>query len=145
MEGRALRVFVAAWVALGLAGALDHTIAEKVLGHRVDLVLPELRYGYVMFNVNPRIVDVYEYAGADGARHPLADLVPTPAPGYARARVAVDAMLEPLYLREICYRATRSRHEEFDFFVDQYDVDADPRTPAHTTTLHCDLHGLAPR
>ena len=145
MEGRALRVFVAVWVVLGLLGALDHTIAERVLGHRVDLVLPHLKYGYVMFNVNPRKVSVYEYARADGVRHELADLVPVAAPGYARARLAVDATLEPQYLREVCYRATRRNHEEYDFFVEEYDVDADTRAPSQTTTLHCDLHGLVAR
>lgn len=144
-QAQAKRVFVAVWIALGLAGALDHTIAERVLGTRIDLVLPHLKYGYVMFNVNPRTVSVYEYARADGVRHDLADLDPTPAPGYARARLAIDATLQPAYPSEVCYRATRARHEEYDFFISEYQVDVDSQHPSSTTTLHCDLHGLAPR
>ena len=144
-EGRAGRVFVAVWITLGLAGAVDHTIAEKVLGARVDLLLPHLKYGYVMFNTNPRAVQVYEYARADGVRHDLADLDPTPAPGYARARLAIDAALQPAYPAEVCYRATRAHGEEYDFFISEYQVDVDPRRPSSTTTLHCDLHGLRAR
>ena len=55
---------------------------------RSDLGLPNLQYGYVMFNANPRRVPVYTYARADGGeRHDLADLDPRPAFGYKRARV----------------------------------------------------------
>jgi hypothetical protein len=50
----ARRGFALAWVLLGLAGALNHTIAMKPIGERFDLVLPHLRYGYVMFNANLR-------------------------------------------------------------------------------------------
>jgi hypothetical protein len=142
LDARARRAFIAVWVLLGLAGALDHTIAEKVLGRRVDLVLPHLKYGYVMFNINPRSVAVFEYAGADGVRHDLADLEAVPAPGYARARVAIDAMLADAYLPELCYRARTRTHQEYDFFVTEYQVDVDPDRPASTTTLHCGAHGL---
>ena len=137
-----MRVFVAVWIALGLAGALDHTIAEKVLGSRVDLLLPHLKYGYVMFNLNPRSVSVYEYARADGVRHDLADLQAMPAPGYARARLAIDVEMEPAYLAEVCLRAVRASHEEYDLFVSEYQVDVDARTPARTHLLHCSAHGL---
>ena len=145
LEARAWRAFVAIWVLLGLAGALDHTIADKLLGRRFDLVLPHLKYGYVMFNVNPRQAQVYEYSGADGVRHDLVDLDLTPAPGYARARLAIDALLEPAYLAEICLRASRASHEEYDFFITEYQVDVDPRRPSRTTTLHCGTHGLTPQ
>lgn len=142
---RARRAFVAVWVLLGIAGALDHTLAERLLGSRVDLLLPHLKYGYVMFNANPRTVSVYEYAGADGVRHDVADLDPTPAPGYARARLAIDVALQPAYLAEVCLLAARERHAEYDFFVTDYQVDVDPRRPSATTALHCDSHGLAVR
>jgi hypothetical protein len=145
MEAAIRRVFVVAWILLGLTGALDHTIAEKLFGKRFDLVLPHLKYGYVMFNANPRTVQVYEYARADGVRHDLADLDPTPAPGYERARLAIDAALQPAYLAEVCYRATRARHEEYDFFISEYQVDVDRLHASSTTTLHCDLHGLRAR
>jgi hypothetical protein len=131
------RAFVAIWIVLGVAGALDHTIARKVLGRRFDLLLPHLAHGYVMFNINPRRVAVFTYARADGVRHDLADLVDRPAPGYKRARVAIDAMLKPIYLRELCNRALRSLDDEITISVDGYDVDVDPRRPAHTETVHC--------
>ena len=82
------RGFVVAWMVVGLAGALNHTIAERLLGRRFDLVLPQLKAGYIMFNVNPRTAKTYEYAGADGVRHDLSELVATPSPGYARAVTA---------------------------------------------------------
>lgn len=142
LEGRARRTFVAVWVLLGLAGALDHTIADKVLGSRIDLVLPHLKYGYVMFNVNPRTATVYSYAGPDGIRRDLADLLPTPAPGYARARVAIDATFQPAYLAEICLRAVRSTHQEYDFYIESYEVDPGRNALASTTVLHCSSRGL---
>jgi hypothetical protein len=145
MEVAVRRVFVAAWVLLGLAGALDHTISEKLFGKRFDLLLPHLQYGFVMFNLNPRTVAVYEYSRADGVRHDLVDLVAVPAPGYGRARLAIDVGTKPEYLGEICYRATRAFHEEYDFFVSEYRVDVDPRTPSLRTVLHCDAHGLVAR
>ena len=142
LEGRARRAFVAVWILLGLAGALDHTIAEKVLGTRIDLVLPHLKYGYVMFNANPRTVNVYSYAGRDAARHDLADLVAAPAPGYARARVAIDAEFQPAYLAEICLRAVRTTRQEYDFYVETYAVDPGKSTLTDTRVLHCSPHGL---
>lgn len=142
MEARGRRIFVAVWILLGLAGALDHTIAEKVLGSRVDLLLPHLKYGYVMFKENPRTVQVYEYARADGVRRELAELAQLPAPGYARARLAIDVALQPAYLAEVCLRAVRVTHEDYDFFVSEYRVDVDPRSPSHTRVLHCSAHGL---
>jgi hypothetical protein len=144
MGTRAQRVFVLVWMTLGLAGALDHTIAQKILGSRIDLVLPHLKYGYVMFNANPRKVDVYEYAGPDGVRHDLADLVAVPAPGYKRARLGIDLLSKPEYLAEVCYRGSRASHAEYDFFDSEYQVDVDPRRPSKTTTIHCSVHGLAP-
>ncbi len=131
------RAFVAIWIVLGVAGALNHTIARETLGRRFDLVLPHLRHGYVMFNVNPRRVAVFTYARADGVRHDLADLVGRPAPGYKRARVAIDAMLKPLYLRELCNRALRSLDDTITIYVDGYQVDVDPRRPAHTEVVRC--------
>lgn len=139
------RTFVGLWITLGVAGALDHTIAEKLVGRRFDLWLPQLKYGFVMFNINPRIATVYEYAGPDGQRHDLADLVVTPAPGYARARLAIDATSEPQVLSEVCYRAVRRTGQEFDVFVSEYEVEPGQSRPSKTTALHCDVHGLIPR
>lgn len=145
------------WIVLGVAGALDHTIARKLLGRRIDLVLPHLAAGYVMFKDNPRTAKVYEYARADGVRHDLADLVATPSLGYGRARVFINDTLDPdFFLKEICLRAThvwdartgrleRSTGDDYDFYVTEYRVDVDPRSPSSTTDLHCDGHGLRPR
>lgn len=147
MKVHVRRALVVAWVLLGLAGALNHGVAEAVLGRRLDLKLPHLRYGYVMFNRNLPSVWVFSYARADDVRHDLADLVATPAPGYKRTRLAMNVMLKRSYLDEICFRHIR-RHpgDEVTFFVDEYRVDVDPRTPARTAILRCTSDGrLVPR
>lgn len=141
----ARRVFVAAWVLLGIAGALDHTIAEKVLGRRFDLRLPHLKYGHVMFNKNPHTATVYEYSRPGGERRPLAELVRTPAIGYENARVVVNTLLCPDYPKEICFRATHGTSERYTFYVDEYDMDVDSRRPARSQAWNCDAHGLTPR
>lgn len=140
MKRNLRRAFVVTWIVLGVAGALNHTIARKVAGRRFDLVLPHLAHGYVMFNINPRRVVVFSYAREDGVRHDLADLVGRPAPGYKRTRVAIDAMFKPLYLRELCNGALRSLDDAITIYADGYQVDVDARTPAHTTTVRCGAH-----
>lgn len=132
------RAFVVAWIALGLAGALDHTIAPRLFGESFELYLPHLRYGYVMFNENPRRVPVLTYARADGVRHDVADLDPRPAFGYARARVAIDAMFTPIYLRDLCNRALRGRGDAITIFIDGYQADVDREHPAMTQKVECD-------
>ena len=115
------RAFIAAWIVLALAGALDHTIAPRLFGRSFDLRLPHLHYGYVMFNANPSRVPVFTYARADGVRHDLADLEPRPAFGYARARVALDAMFNPVYLRDLCNRALRGPGDAITIYMDGYE------------------------
>lgn len=139
----ARRAFVVAWIVLGVAGALNHTVAERVAGRRWDLKLPHLRYGYVMFNQNPRTVRVFEYSRGGGPRRPLAELVPTPALGYARARLAINVAIKPVYLAELCMKLHPAPGETFTFHVDEYQVDVDARRPARTLTYRCDEHGLA--
>jgi hypothetical protein len=141
----AQRVFVCIWVVLGVVGALNHTIAEKLLGMRFNLVLPHLEYGYVMFNKNPHDPAVYDYVGDDGIRRPLAELVATRSFFHADSRLAVSVIFQPDYLREVCYRATRGTTKSYTFIVDHYDIDVDPRHPVQSQTLRCDAHGLAPR
>lgn len=145
MSRTARRIFIAVWILLGLAGALDQTVALDVLGRRIDLVLPNLRYGYVMFNRNPRTVQVYSYLAKDGARHPLSELVPTPALGYSRARMEMNLLGDPDDLAEICYRAARATSSPLIFVVDEYRLDDDTHHPSRTVNLRCDTHGLAPR
>jgi hypothetical protein len=145
-HGVRARAFVAAWVLLGLLGALDHGIAEAVLGRRFDLRLPHLQYGHVMFNRNPTAVWVFSYSGADGERHDLADLVALPAPGYKRTRLAMNVAFKPDYLREVCFRHTRRvPGADLTFHVDEYRVDVDREQPARTATLQCTAHGLVDR
>lgn len=115
------RGFIVLWIVLALAGALDHTIAPRLFGRSFDLFLPHLQYGYVMFNANPRRVPVFTYARADGVRHDLADLDPRPAFGYARARVALDAMFTPIYMRDLCNRALRDAADAITIHVDGYE------------------------
>ena len=138
MKQRVQRAFVVTWIALGLAGALDHTIAQRVLGHTIDLRLPHLAYGYVMFNQNPRRVPVLTYARADGERHDAAELEPRPAFGYARARVAIDAMFTPIYLRDLCNRNLVGADDAITIFVDGYDLDVSRDHPAVTSKVTCD-------
>jgi len=139
---RARRWFVVAWLAATIAGALDHTIAQALFGRSFDLVLPNLQYGYVMFNKNPRQVAVYSYAGSDGVRHDLADLQRTPAPLYKRARVAINLMAQRDYLADLCFRATRASSDKLTVFVDEYDVDVDARRPQSARSFACDAHAL---
>jgi hypothetical protein len=115
------RAFIVAWIVLALAGALDHTIAPRLFGRSFDLHLPHLRYGYVMFNANPHRVPVFTYARADGIHHDLADLEPRPAFGYARARVAIDAMFTPVYLRDLCNRGLRGADDRITIYADGYE------------------------
>lgn len=138
------KTFVVAWMLLSLAGALNHTIAEKLFGERFDLMLPHLKYGHVMFNKNATTIDVWDFSGPDGVRHPLRDLVQTPAIGYADARVGLDLYTKPDYIRELCFRAFAARKEPLTIFEREYQVEVDPRTPSRTLTLRCDAHGLAP-
>ena len=116
------RAFIVAWIVLALAGALDHTIAPRLLGRTFDLRLPHLQYGYVMFNSNWPRVPVFTYARADGVRHDLADLEPRPAFGYARARVALDAMFTTIYLRDLCNRALRGPGDAITIYADGYEA-----------------------
>jgi hypothetical protein len=135
---RLRRAFIVAWIALAIAGALDHTIAQHVLGRTIDLGLPHLQYGYVMFDANPRRVPVITYARRDGERHDAAELDPRPAFGYARARLALDAMFNPIYLRDLCNRNLRDAGDAITIYVDGYDLDADPDHPTITSTVTCD-------
>ena len=143
MNQRVQRAFIVTWIAVGLAGALDHTIALRLLGHTIDLRLPHLQYGYVMFNANPHRVPVLTYAHAGGERHDAAELDPRPAFGYARARVALDAMFNPVYLRDLCNRNLEGKDDAITIYVDGYDVDASTEHPSITSTVTCDAR--APR
>jgi hypothetical protein len=142
---RARRAFVVVWIVLTVAGALDQTVAESLFGRRFDLLLPHLKYGHVMFNKNPRTVQVLGYAGSDGVRHDLADLVATPALGYARARLAVDQILQPYYIAEVCLRTQRRARRELEFIVDDWDVGVGTRHLTATHRYRCEQNGVLRR
>jgi hypothetical protein len=129
------RAFVAAWIIAGILGALH-------LGG--PLLLPHLKYGHVMFNKNLRRVSVYEYAGEDGVRRPLAELVATPSLGHARARLGMNAMIKADYLREVCFRATRGG-ASYTFYTDHYEIEPGARRLAGSEIARCDPHGLVAR
>jgi hypothetical protein len=133
------RGFVAVWILLALAGALK-------LGTGGHLVLPHLRYGHVMFNQNLRTVRVYHYAGADGVRRPLADLMTTPSLGYHRARLGMNLIIKPDYMLELCLRTLRQNgNQPFTILTDEYDIERDARTPARTIPFACEPSAFAPR
>ena len=142
---RARRAFVVAWIALTIAGALDHTVAEALFGRRFDLFLPHLRNGHVMFNKNLRQVQVLAFTGADGVRHDLADLAATPALGYARARLSINVIIQPDVLAELCLRTQRAAPRELTFLVDDFDLDIDARRPTATHPYRCEKNGRLQR
>jgi hypothetical protein len=127
----ARRVFVAAWILLGVVGALNHT----VFGRALDLQLPHLKYGHVMFNRNPRVAVVYKYRGSDGVEHHLADLMRPPSLGYHRSRLALSVATKPDYLAELCLRAQRG---PLTFIVEEQPIGGTPSR--HELT--CDERGL---
>ena len=81
---------------------------------------------------------VFSYARGDGERHDLAELDPRPAPGYKRARIAIDAWYTPVYARALCNRALRERGDAITIYVDWYDVTVDRERPARTERTTCD-------
>jgi hypothetical protein len=133
VSDRARRLFVVAWLALVLAGALH-----------LDVGLPFTKYPHVMFNRNLRSAQVYTFARADGARHDLAELVPTPALGYRRARIALDLIIKPARLAELCAHAMQTEPAPLTFFVEQWRIEPGARQLERTTTLRCDANGLQP-
>jgi hypothetical protein len=128
---RLRRAFIVVWILLGLGGALG-------LGRGGRLVLPHLLYPHVMFNQHLRTVWVHEYAGPDGVRHPLAELVPNTSLGYARARLFINLFFAPDYRLEVCLRALHRGGGPYTFYTDEYQVDVDPRRPARTTAFRCE-------
>ena len=139
------RAFVAGWIGLAVLGALDQTIFPSLFGAKLELGLPQLKYGHDMFHENLRRVRVGHYARADGVEHDLADLVETPSLGYKRSRTELNLLASAAYVRELCRRALRSPDDELTITVDEYEVDRDPRRPSTSFQLRCDAHGVQPR
>ena len=133
--------FVVAWIALGRRRrARPHDRAAR-LGRTIDLRLPHLQYGYVMFNANPRRVPVF-YLRARRRRPPRSrpSSIRDPAFGYASARASrIDAMFTRSTCATCatarCVRATtRSRSTSTAFRVD---LERDTPAMTSTVTLRC--------
>jgi len=93
------------WAALILLGAVNHTLLPRLLHRHVNLLLPNLRYGYVMFNIIPTSASVVEFRVDDSSRNwSLSELSDIQTPGYARTRVLMDVFTAPKYLDELCLR-----------------------------------------
>jgi hypothetical protein len=101
-----VRYGVLGWFALALAGALNGgTIAPGLLDSDGWLVaiFPHTRWGYVMFNKAARKFPVITYRrpGEEVDRR-LAELNPTPAPGYAQSRAELNFFFRPRWLEHVC-------------------------------------------
>ena len=138
MKQRLQRAFIVAWIALALAGALDHTIAQRVLGRTIDLRLPHLQYGYVMFNANPHRVPVLTYAHAGGERHDAAELDPARRSAM-RARASRSTRCSTRSTCATSATATcASKDDAITIYVDGYDIDLNRDKPTITSTVTCD-------
>ena len=126
-----------------MLGALNHTVLAQTLNRRLDLVLPHLRYGYVMFNRTPRTVDISEVIYADGRRAYVDELVATPSPGYKRARWAINLRFEPALLGQLCRQAHLS--EPVIFETTRYLVSEPLRPPLAQRRLRCTTDGKLAR
>ena len=130
----ARRAFVVAWILLGLVGALNHT----VLDHRLNLLLPHLRYGYVMFDRNPRVARVYRFTRGHDEPRDLAELEQTPAFGYARARLIMSVAAKPTYLAEVCRKAMlRGDDDALTVLVDEYAIVENANRLTRSVPLTC--------
>lgn len=119
------RIFVAFWVVLSVAGALNHTIIPFLFGKPLKLWLPHLKYGFVMFDHNDtELLLAYYKPRYAAARLPIADLIETPSLTYKETHANVNLLLYPPYLEHLCWRGGLA--EGADFFLDHYDVQATP-------------------
>ncbi len=111
---RATRIFIAVWLSLFVLGALNHNILPRA-GLLLNLHLPHLRYGYVMFSRNFGVVAVPYYKPADSEElRPLAELVKTPAPFMKRTRTAVMVLMTKFeYFFALCESAPEAHGAEF--------------------------------
>jgi hypothetical protein len=94
---------------------------------------PHLQYGYPMFNKIPRFARAIQWLSADGARHHIAEIVPTPALGYKEARVSMDAMVSPGYVQELCGRLPAGGK----LIADEYAIEPGSRRMLRTINLFC--------
>jgi hypothetical protein len=136
------RVFAVVWCALAVLGALNGGIAERWLGHRVNLLLPHLQQAEVMFIEIPRAPQVHWFVGADGQRRSVADLLEAPALLYARARVEANLSLNPDLLDTICRRHIARGGAPVDITTDDYRLNFRPERPYRSITERCDDGGL---
>ena len=102
----AMPVFVV-WLGLSLLGALDHNLISAPIfgeGGKLPLVLPHLKYGYVMYNeVPPSVPRLVIVGGTNDRIRTTNDLIETPAPLYKASRIFVNTMMYgPVWLEHVC-------------------------------------------
>jgi hypothetical protein len=139
------RVLLLCWLALSLAGALNHILsAGRVGGPALDLSLPHLASGHAMFVRIPRTVHVHSYLTPDGQHRPLTDLVRTQGLLYGRARLETNLALHPALLEQICQRHFRASGRATTFLTEEYKLNFHPERPYKKAALVCDERGLSP-
>lgn len=136
------RAFVVGWLGLLFVGAVNHGLVEALGLPRVELLLPHLRYGHVMFNRNLRVVTVHEVRAPDGSLRHLSELLPNDAPGYRRARVEMNLYFFPALLEPICRQALKGREGAFTIVRSRWDVRPSGLQREEVLGLRCSEGGL---
>jgi hypothetical protein len=136
------RVFALGWAALTVCGACNGGIAERVLGRRLDLLLPHVDQPYVMFIEIPRRLQVHSFVDDAGERRSIAELVTAPAALYARARTEANLSLAPDLLRDICRRHIARGGGSVDITTDDHRLNFHPERPYQSHTERCTSDGL---
>ena len=135
-DGRVLRRGVlTVWLVACVMGALNHTVAEAVFGTRLDLPLPNQKYGYVMFNRTPRVIQVTKVLDDNGEERFVDALVATPTLLYKRARWALNLSLNPGLITALCRQAALDR--PVTLVTEEYAVAAKTKGALRTRRLRC--------
>lgn len=132
------RVAIAGWLVLTVMGALNHTLLPGILPRPLTTALPNLRYGYVMFNRNMPEVGVLSYRDGGEYRH-ISDWIRTPAPGYKDARATINLLLIPDYLNYLC--AQQPGEHEIRYQTYRVLASRDPFTEQRLLCRHGELRG----
>jgi hypothetical protein len=133
---------VSVWLLLQILAALDHTFIRGILPFKrqLSLVLPHLKYGWVMFNRPPPRATVWTFvaAGQTERRH-LGAALETTSLTYMRARVSLQSEFNPDYPAELCARLDSLRGATLTKSV--YATD-DPSHPVRRESFRCELGKL---
>ena len=109
------RFFIVLFLGAAILGAIRHTLAPGLYSSRgwVTTLLPQLAWGYVMFNRMPLDVSVVFYRKAGGVYAPAAELLPTASLGYSEARLALQRAMNPNLVNQWCHERPELRDYEF--------------------------------